>query len=266
MIDRKRVFLQEDKLLEAVEWDPGLVDRLSMLSPVFKGLAVSGKSKEGFEGTSLADAARLAEIAPDAFVTFVNNVVATSEDKSIRPTWVEDLTEETATVVLDVRPIISQGEDPLGRIMEAMRPLNSGSRVILEVSFDPKPLKAVLGGMGFTNFAEQISAKHWRIYFCREYEMQSDVTETNQTPAPQGSLGEADLDVRGLEPPQPLVAILKRLQGGDVGDDLTVLIHREPIYLAPELNEIGWTFEIIASAPDGSGGDEFLLRLTKEDA
>ncbi|MCW9034814.1 MAG: DUF2249 domain-containing protein [Alphaproteobacteria bacterium] len=268
MVDKKRVFQQGDKLDEALKWDSNLINRLIMLNPVFTGLKKLGKSEEGLEGLTLVAAAQLAEVAPDAFVSFVNcgNDSNTAPDKgeTSRPQWIDGLTEETAEVVLDVRPIVKNGDDPLGRIMEALRPLNPESRVVLDAPFDPAPLKSVLGGMGFKSFAEQISAEHWRIYFRREYVMQNDVKKIDKDISGHASLGTADIDVRGLEPPQPLVTILKRLHSADVGDELTVLIHREPIYLAPELNDIGWTFEVEASAPDGKGGEEFFLRLRKE--
>ncbi|HLT27701.1 MAG TPA: DUF2249 domain-containing protein [Zeimonas sp.] len=66
------------------------------------------------------------------------------------------------------------------------------------------------------------------------------------------------IDVRGLQPPQPMVAILTLLRSVD--DDRPVIVHldREPQLLYPELAEIGWSAEII----DGEPG-EVRLRLTR---
>ncbi len=50
------------------------------------------------------------------------------------------------------------------------------------------------------------------------------------------------IDVRGLPPPQPLVAILRLVhEQGDSG--VAVIVHhdRDPRALYPELAEIGWT-------------------------
>ncbi len=59
------------------------------------------------------------------------------------------------------------------------------------------------------------------------------------------------LDVRGLEPPQPMVTIIGYLEQAGTGDDLIVDLDRNPIYLFPELAERGWAAEHV-SAPEGN--------------
>ncbi|HSB25817.1 MAG TPA: DUF2249 domain-containing protein [Burkholderiaceae bacterium] len=64
------------------------------------------------------------------------------------------------------------------------------------------------------------------------------------------------IDVRGLPPPQPLVAILRLI---DATPTLRVLIvhhDRDPMLLYPELAERGWAAERIEGAPG-----EVRLRL-----
>ena len=72
------------------------------------------------------------------------------------------------------------------------------------------------------------------------------------------------IDVRGLEPPEPMVAILRTIDSREV--DATVIAHldREPIFLYPELDERGWNHEIIPS-PDGGPdcADNVTLRLVR---
>lgn len=68
--------------------------------------------------------------------------------------------------------------------------------------------------------------------------------------------GVAHIDVRGLPPPQPLVAILRRVHTLAAQETLVVHHDREPMLLYPELAEIGWDAERIA-APAG----EVRLRL-----
>jgi hypothetical protein len=57
------------------------------------------------------------------------------------------------------------------------------------------------------------------------------------------------IDVRGLPPPAPLVAILELV--GSIGDTTPVIVHheRDPQLLYPELEEIGWTAVRIDGAP-----------------
>ena len=66
------------------------------------------------------------------------------------------------------------------------------------------------------------------------------------------------LDVRGLPPPAPLVAILQLL--ASIPGDATVIVHheRDPLMLYPELAEIGWGAETIAGEPG-----EVRLRLER---
>jgi hypothetical protein len=68
--------------------------------------------------------------------------------------------------------------------------------------------------------------------------------------------GAAHIDVRGLPPPQPLVAILRRVQALGAQAELIVHHDRDPMGLYPELAEIGWEAERIP-APAG----EVRLRL-----
>lgn len=61
--------------------------------------------------------------------------------------------------------------------------------------------------------------------------------------------GLAHIDVRGLPPPQPLVAILQRVHALGPAEQLVVHHDRDPMLLYPELAEIGWEAERIAAPP-----------------
>jgi len=67
------------------------------------------------------------------------------------------------------------------------------------------------------------------------------------------------IDVRGLSPPAPLIAILTLV--GSVHDATAVIVHhdRDPHMLYPELAELHWTAQRI-DAPPG----EVRLRLERE--
>ena len=67
------------------------------------------------------------------------------------------------------------------------------------------------------------------------------------------------IDVRGLAPPQPLVAILRLVHQHRAGDVAVVVHHdRDPQLLYPELAELNWQAQRI----EGETG-EFRLRLTR---
>jgi hypothetical protein len=72
------------------------------------------------------------------------------------------------------------------------------------------------------------------------------------------------LDVRGLEPPQPMVKTLGLIDSGDVSDVLIVHLDREPIFLYPELEDRGWSHELLAATcGDPACEDEVRLRVTR---
>ncbi|MDH5540010.1 MAG: DUF2249 domain-containing protein [Rhizobacter sp.] len=65
------------------------------------------------------------------------------------------------------------------------------------------------------------------------------------------------IDVRGLAPPAPLVAILRLVHLQSDGTPVIVHHDRDPQLLYPELAQIGWQAERIAGAPG-----EVRLRLS----
>ena len=57
--------------------------------------------------------------------------------------------------------------------------------------------------------------------------------------------GPIQIDLRGMLPPAPMVAVL-RLAATLRDDQVVTVIHdRDPIYLYPELAEIGWELELV---------------------
>lgn len=66
------------------------------------------------------------------------------------------------------------------------------------------------------------------------------------------------IDVRGLPPPEPLVAILQLVHSIDDATPVTVHHDRDPQLLYPELASIGWQAERIDSDPG-----EVRLRLAR---
>jgi hypothetical protein len=68
--------------------------------------------------------------------------------------------------------------------------------------------------------------------------------------------GVAHIDVRGLEPPCPLLAVLRLIERPDTGDKVIFHHDRDPMLLYPELAERNWTSERLAAEPG-----EVRLRL-----
>jgi tRNA 2-thiouridine synthesizing protein A len=69
-------------------------------------------------------------------------------------------------------------------------------------------------------------------------------------PTPQRREGRTlAIDVRGLEPPQPMVRILEAIDGLSAGDRLEILHERRPIFLYPQLEDRGFLHETSEPAP-----------------
>jgi hypothetical protein len=71
------------------------------------------------------------------------------------------------------------------------------------------------------------------------------------------------LDVRGLAPPEPMVAILRLIDGGEVENVLIAHLDREPVFLYPELDERGWAHEIISARESQIGEQDVQLRIAR---
>lgn len=68
----------------------------------------------------------------------------------------------------------------------------------------------------------------------------------------------AHLDVRGMKPPEPMVAILSMIDGGAEEVAFTVHLEHDPVFLYPELAERGWIATAVAADPG-----EVRLRLER---
>ena len=65
------------------------------------------------------------------------------------------------------------------------------------------------------------------------------------------------IDVRGLAPPEPLVAILRLLRSAPDAGPIVVHHDRDPQLLYPELAQLGWQAERV---PADAGEVRLLLR------
>ncbi|MBI3112221.1 MAG: DUF2249 domain-containing protein [Ignavibacteriales bacterium] len=150
-------------------------------------------------------------------------------------------------ILLDVRPIIQRGSDPLKTIMGAVRGLKKGQALHLINSFEPVPLYSVLGGKGYSHITKRIDGV-WHIWFLSDRLNREGGSEENSDsrpapfPASETIVGEKviELDVRGLAPPEPMMRILETIGGMDGNEILLVHHHREPMMLYEKLEERGY--------------------------
>jgi uncharacterized protein (DUF2249 family) len=144
-------------------------------------------------------------------------------------------------VHLDVREDIRRGREPFGRIMATVKDLRPEQVFVLHAPFEPLPLYGVLGGRGFAHWAESRAPDDWSVWFWREGIEGSPPIRS--APAGAASPEPLAIDVRGLEPPLPMVKILALLDELAPGQGLVVTHERRPILLYPQLEARGLTHE-----------------------
>jgi uncharacterized protein (DUF2249 family) len=161
----------------------------------------------------------------------------------MRPSALDRL-PEAARVYLDVREDLRAGREPFARIMAAVDALRPDGVLVLHAPFEPVPLYRVLARRGFAHWTESGQAEDWRVWFYRESAPDpapglpcrtTAVGSAGATPpAPESTVR---LDVRGLEPPLPMVRVLEAVETLTPGRRLEVLHHRRPVFLYPQLEE-----------------------------
>lgn len=137
---------------------------------------------------------------------------------------------------LDVRPLLAAGKAPMGAILSAVQGLGPDESLRLVAPFEPVPLYAKLGDLGFDHVATGRGDGTFEVLF------------TRRAPALPGPIL---LDLRNLEPPQPMQRVLEALNGLAPGGALIALTRFRPVHLLELLEERGLAWETTEQA-DGS--------------
>lgn len=256
----------DDRLGDAIADDPRVVERLAALD---ERLRIS-QSRDWV--LSIAAVAAKAGLGVATVLSAVNASRGSAcrdcqadddEDgpAETSPTWLTDTLALSAERV-DVRPLLAKRGDPFVVVMEAAKAVPPEDVLVIDAPFDAKPLRRVLETKAFETYGQRIEAGHWRIW-CRR----AALLPRNQSERTDGSAASrvwrdgsvVHIDVRGLEAPAPLVAILTLIDGGPHEGVIIVHHHRDPLYLYPELAERGWGLTRLPSPPD-----EVRLELRRE--
>lgn len=257
-----------DLLARAIRENPGLFGKLATLHPVLAEFAEQGLPDSVAGVVTLDDVARIAGVAEKRLLAYLNDEAdapsPVGAEAESRPDWVDGFRKARDLPCLDVTADIEAHRDPFSHIMAFVDALGDAPGFALKAPFHPVPLRRVLGARGFASHAEPDPAGGWLVYFRRgrAQEGRSEVSrggDMGDEAAKEWREGAViHIDVRSLEPPQPLVAILALLERPDCGDEVVVHHRRDPVFLYPELVERGWEWERVP----GEAG-EVRLRLTR---
>ena len=157
---------------------------------------------------------------------------------------------EAREVRLDVREDIRAGREPFGRIMGALNGLAPDAALVVRAPFEPVPLYGVLGRRGLGHWTERLGPDDWAVWFYRPTPGAEAASPPPQAAtAPPATDAVIRLDVRGLEPPLPMVRILECLDSLAPGQRLEVVHDRPPLFLYPQLDDRGFAHETTALEP-----------------
>ncbi|MDP2305629.1 MAG: DUF2249 domain-containing protein [Pseudomonadota bacterium] len=253
---------------DALAERPSLRDVLPAFHPAFAKLnhPILGRILPRL--ATVADAARMVGVDLDTLVAVMNlpdgRPVPTAQPaprppSAPAPVWFDPSDPGGRVTLLDARPLLAANEDPLARILAALRGLPPGGQLTVIAPFEPVPLVGLLARQGWSSWTR------WDGADCRVTFSHGDVVVPD--PVGLGGAGEpADaggaereeggwrIDVSTLPPPEPMRRVLAAVDTGAL--PLRVIHAREPALLYPKLVERGLVWEVRPRA----GGVEIHVR------
>jgi uncharacterized protein (DUF2249 family) len=238
---------------------PGALEAIIRISPKFSKLRNPVLRKLIASRTSIATAAKLGGCTVEEFFQQleplgfdVDHTVIPVAETGYKKVPVFIKTADPARIVaLDVRPILESAKDPLDIILKELRGLKPGYILKIINSFEPTPLIRLLGKKGFESYSEFVHEELVNTYFHKI----SDSSFAGDA----GSLADQDswekilerfkgnlesIDVRNLEMPLPMHAILEALDHLPQDKALYVYHKRIPVFLLPEIEDRQFSYRI----------------------
>ncbi len=254
----------DTRIAALLKADPRALEAIIALSPDFEKLRNPVLRKVMASVTTIAMAARIGgcnvtdfyrALAPLGFMPAGDQPTATPaaevadsfSPKSLR-------SEEIET--LDVRPVIASGEDPLQLILAHTKNLPVGHALKVINSFEPVPLLKLLQKQGFDTHSEKAGEALYYAWFRKKATAETP-TEA-QVLKPDGDWAQIleqykgrfrTLDVRHLEMPGPMHAILEALETLPKDGALLIYHKKIPVFLLPELAQRGMQYRILENGP-----------------
>ncbi len=242
------------KVAKVLDIYPETLDAFLEVSPHFSKLKNKMLRKTLARRVTLEQAARVGGVNLDTLLMKLNRMAGfdvdslslkNSESSGSVGAVHEPALPDRTEVKLDVRPIIESGTDPFKTIMKTVKELDENEMLHLINSFEPVPLYSVMQKKGYTHASEK-KGDEWHIWFWKKEDTETTVntgSKNAESAAGTGTDKLVEIDVRGLEPPEPMVRILEKLN--QLEDDVTLLVHhhREPVLLYDKLEELGYEAE-----------------------
>ncbi len=248
----------DDKLSTVLARDERLLNVLTAAAPSFESLRNPSLRKNMASRVTVEQAAQIAGLDAAALVERLNRAFheqppavepsARPRPNVARPPVPAELLATPPELLfdLDVRDDLRSGVEPFARIMSAARALPPDGVLRIRAIFEPAPLYRVFGKKGLGHFTEQLASDDWRVWFFRSESSEPSPVASTLNPEEDVIF----LDVRDLEPPEPMVQTLEVLATMPRGKTLVQLNVRVPQFLLPKLDEQGFAYEIREQSSD----------------
>lgn len=164
-------------------------------------------------------------------------------------------------IILDVREDLNNKKDPFKKIMTTVKSLGKDQTLVLHSTIKPTPLLTIMKAKGYDNEVEKMESNHYKTTFTKRNGGLLSSLFRKEKKQPEnlpdgGVLREKEekaffLDNRGLEPPQPMVRTMTRLETLKPNETLTIHNDRVPVFLLEELKTMSIDYRI-EEMDDGS--------------
>ena len=251
---------EKTKIAALLKRNPNALEAIVSLSPDFEKLRNPILRKLMAPRASIAMAAKIGGCTPQDFFDKLRPLgfegdASVKEDSAPRrplPPLLQAIAEDQL-VVLDVRPVLAGGKDPLNLIMQTVKGLKAGQVLKIVNTFEPTPLIGVLKKQGFDSYVDVVGEKLVETWF---YKAGEAAPVAAQAAEPIGSAGEWEeavqrfeakmqtMDVRHLEMPLPMTTILEKLEQLPPGVALYVYHKKVPVFLLNELKDRAFEYRI----------------------
>ncbi|HET8698636.1 MAG TPA: DUF2249 domain-containing protein, partial [Gammaproteobacteria bacterium] len=232
MKDSTALVAPTDRVSDVLARDEALVDVFVRHAPHFAKLRNRAMRRVMARLVTVEQAARTAGVSAGRLVDDLNAALGTAPERranagpataappnGIGNAGLSEPPSEWPVVEVDVRDDLRTGREPFSRIMAAVAALRAGEVLHLRAIFEPVPLLAVMEKRGFTHAARRHAADDWSVWFWRAAAAVAAMDRpTAMMPAALApSERTVVLDVRGLEPPEPMRRTLSALDGLPAG-------------------------------------------------
>lgn len=278
----------ETRISELIKANPVVIDTLVELNPNFSKLRNPILRNLLARRVSISDACAIAGCKLSDFLDKMISIgfetdgqADTSLYKNGDHTTVAMFTGGLKVVVLDVRPVLTAGDDPLKLILKTCKALKDYECLKIINTFEPIPLVNLLAKQGYRSWSERPDKDTVYTWFVK-WRIKPDMTSIDRERGSEKrfrlkagiGLGEAEaglmnttlefeqmieffgperirtIDVRDLEMPKPMIRILDILSDLNKDEALFVYHKKLPVFLLPELEDRGFRY-FIENRPAG---------------